>query len=88
MFRSAVLRSAATVARAAVRPTPSAVARRFALAPAPRVSAFTPKTVSFQAVRCYASGGGLQEEEVYERIKQLLSNFDKVGSVIWSFGRG
>ncbi|KAL2267973.1 hypothetical protein VTJ83DRAFT_2819 [Remersonia thermophila] len=78
MFRSAVLRSAAAVSRAAIRPAPSAVARRFAVAPAPRLTSFAPKTVAFQAVRCYASAGGLDKDEVYQRIQQLLANFDKV----------
>jgi len=79
MFRTAILRSAAAASRAAMRPIPSAAARRFAVAPAPRVSSFVPKTVSWQAVRCYASGSSLDKTEVYERIKQLLSGFDKVG---------
>ena len=78
MFRTAILRSAAAATRTAARPIPSA-ARRLAIAPAPRITSFVPKTVSWQAVRCYASGGSLQKEEVYERIKQLLSGFDKVG---------
>ena len=57
----------------------SAAARRFAVAPVPRVASFVPKTVAWQAVRCYASGSSLDKVEVYERIKQLLSGFDKVG---------
>jgi NADH dehydrogenase (ubiquinone) 1 alpha/beta subcomplex 1 len=79
MFRTAILRSAAVASRTATRPMSSAAARRFALAPAPRVSSFVPKTVSWQAVRCYASGSSLDKTEVYTRIKQLLSGFDKVG---------
>ncbi len=79
MFRSAILRSAAVATRTAVRPTTSAAARRFAVAPVPRVASFVPKTVAWQAVRCYASGSSLDKVEVYERIKQLLSGFDKVG---------
>lgn len=58
---------------------PSASARRLAIAPAPRIPSLVPKTVAWQTVRCYASGGALQRTEVYERIKQLLSGFDKVG---------
>lgn len=46
-----------------------------------------PKTVAWQAVRCYASGSSLDKTEVYERIKLLLSGFDKVGlgflSIAW-----
>jgi hypothetical protein len=56
----------------------SAAARRFTIAPAPRVASFVPKTLTWQAVRCYASGSSLDKTEVYERIKQLLSGFDKV----------
>lgn len=78
MFRTAVLRSAAAATRTAVRPISSVAARRSAISSAPRIASFVPKTVSWQAVRCYASGGSLQKEEVYERIKQLLSGFDKV----------
>jgi hypothetical protein len=37
-----------------------------------------PKVAAWQAVRCYASGSSLDKTEVYERIKQLLSGFDKV----------
>jgi hypothetical protein len=61
-----------------MRPIPSAAARRFAIAPASRVGSFVPKTVAWQAVRCYASGSSLDKDEVYVRIKQLLSGFDKV----------
>ncbi|KXX75469.1 Acyl carrier protein, mitochondrial [Madurella mycetomatis] len=78
MFRSAILRSAAAATRTALRPMPSASARRLAIAPAPRIPSLVPKTVAWQTVRCYASGGALQRTEVYERIKQLLSGFDKV----------
>lgn len=78
MFRTTVLRSAAVATRAAVRSIPSAAARRLAAAPAPRTASFVPKTVSWQGVRCYASGGSLSKTEVYERIKQLLTGFDKV----------
>lgn len=77
MFRTAILRSAAAASRTAMRPIPSAAVRRFALGPAPRVTSFVPKTVAWQ-VRCYASGSSLDKDEVYVRIKQLLSGFDKV----------
>ncbi|KAK3302839.1 acyl carrier protein-like protein [Chaetomium strumarium] len=78
MFRTAILRSAAAATRTAMRPISSAAGRRLAIAPAPKVASFVPKPVSWQAVRCYASGGSLERQEVYERIKQLLSGFDKV----------
>lgn len=82
MLRTAILRSAAVAVRSVARPIPSATARRIAVAPTPRVSSFVPKAVSWQAVRCYASGGSLDRTEVYERIKQLLQGFDKVGGVV------
>ncbi|KAK4248776.1 hypothetical protein C7999DRAFT_30756 [Corynascus novoguineensis] len=74
MLRTAILRSTAITARTAVRPIPSAAARRIAVAPAPRVSSFVPKMVAWKAVRCYASGGSLERDEVYERVLQVLSN--------------
>jgi NADH dehydrogenase (ubiquinone) 1 alpha/beta subcomplex 1 len=78
MLRTAILRSAALATRTAVRPIPAAAARRLAVAPAPRIASFVPKVAAWQAVRCYASGSSLDKTEVYERIKQLLSGFDKV----------
>ncbi|KAK3902327.1 hypothetical protein C8A05DRAFT_33975 [Staphylotrichum tortipilum] len=78
MFRTAILRSAAVAARTAIRPIPAAAVRRVALAPAPQVASFVPKTVAWQPVRCYASSEGLDRVQVYERIKELLSGFDKV----------
>lgn len=82
MLRTAILRSAAAVSRTAMRPIPSAAARRIAIAPAPRATSFVPKTVAWQAVRCYASGSSLDKGEVYTRIKELLSGFDKVRSAL------
>ncbi|AEO67424.1 uncharacterized protein THITE_2116306 [Thermothielavioides terrestris NRRL 8126] len=62
-----------------MRPVPSAAARRAAVVALPRTApSFVPKPLAWQAVRCYASGSGLDRTEVYERIKQLLSGFDKV----------
>jgi hypothetical protein len=82
MFRTAILRSAAAATRTAMRPVPSAAARRAAVVALPRTApSFVPKPLAWQAVRCYASGSGLDRTEVYERIKQLLSGFDKVGRV-------
>ncbi|KAL2196399.1 hypothetical protein P885DRAFT_78126 [Corynascus similis CBS 632.67] len=74
MLRTAILRSTAITARTAVRPIPSAAARRIAVAPAPRVSSFVPKMVAWKPVRCYASGGSLERDEIYERVVQVFSN--------------
>ncbi|KAH6649257.1 acyl carrier protein-like protein [Chaetomium tenue] len=78
MFRTTILRSAAAATRAAARPFPAVASRRLAIAPASRTTSFVPKVAAWQAVRCYASGSSLDKTEVYERIKQLLSGFDKV----------
>lgn len=80
MFRTAILRSTAAVRTAAMRPVSANAARRITIAAAaPRVAiAAAPKAVAWQTVRCYASAGGLDRKDVYERIKQLLSGFDKV----------
>ncbi|KAK1753763.1 acyl carrier protein-like protein [Echria macrotheca] len=84
MFRTAILRSASAVRSAAASALPAAhAARRIAVA-APRVSSsfgqtsVVGKVAAWQAVRCYSSAGGLERKEVYDRIKQLLSGFDKV----------
>jgi NADH dehydrogenase (ubiquinone) 1 alpha/beta subcomplex 1 len=76
MLRTAILRSAAAATRTAVRPIPSAA--RLAITPASRTPSFVPKVAAWNAVRYYASGSSLDKTEVYERIKQLLSGFDKV----------
>jgi NADH dehydrogenase (ubiquinone) 1 alpha/beta subcomplex 1 len=80
MFRTAVLRSTAAAVRSATRPISNNAARRLAIGvAAPRVSVFpVPKVAAWQSVRCYASTGGLDRKDVYDRIKQLLANFDKV----------
>lgn len=78
MFRTTILRSAAAATRTAARPFPAVASRRLAIAPASRTTSFVPKVAAWQAVRCYASGSSLDKTEVYERIKQLLSGFDKV----------
>ncbi|KAK4450555.1 acyl carrier protein-like protein [Podospora aff. communis PSN243] len=80
MFRTAVLRSTAAAVRSAARPISNNAARRLAIGvAAPRVSVFSaPKVAAWQSVRCYASAGGLDRKDVYDRIKQLLANFDKV----------
>ncbi len=76
MFRTAILRSAATV-RSAARPVvQKSVVRRLAF---PQTApSFAPRAIAWAGVRSYSAGGGLQKEEVYGRIKQLLSTFDKV----------
>jgi NADH dehydrogenase (ubiquinone) 1 alpha/beta subcomplex 1 len=80
MFRTAVLRSTAAAVRSATRPISNNAARRLAIGvAAPRVSVFSvPKVAAWQSVRCYALTGGLDRKDVYDRIKQLLANFDKV----------
>ncbi|KAK1833026.1 hypothetical protein QBC39DRAFT_347412 [Podospora conica] len=82
MFRTAVLRSAAAAVRSAsMRPMSTAAARRAAISAAasPRISlSAAPRAVAWQAVRCYSAAGGLEKKDVYERIKLLLSGFDKV----------
>ncbi|KAK4225301.1 acyl carrier protein-like protein [Podospora fimiseda] len=80
MFRTAILRSASAVAvrsvvpRAATRITAAATpaALRFNKVVVPKVAG------NWVSVRGYASAGGLDRTEVYERIKQLLQGFDKV----------
>ncbi|KAK0724069.1 acyl carrier protein-like protein [Lasiosphaeris hirsuta] len=80
MFRTNILRSAARASTTAIRPV---VVSRVAIggAVAPRVSmraAAAPRAAAWQAVRCYSAAGGLDKKDVYERIKALLSGFDKV----------
>ncbi|KAH6614376.1 acyl carrier protein-like protein [Chaetomium sp. MPI-SDFR-AT-0129] len=77
MLRTAILRSAAAATRVAVRPVPQ-IASRVTIAPVMRTTSFAPKAVAWQGIRCYAAGGSLDKEEVYERIRQLLAAFDKV----------
>ncbi|KAH7122952.1 acyl carrier protein-like protein [Dactylonectria macrodidyma] len=78
MFRSAVLRSAASAARAAVRP---AAAQRTAFAVAAPRASILPKIQSLQAVRMYSAGGALSKDEVEGRIVSLLQGFDKVNDI-------
>ncbi len=76
MFRTAVLRSARTLAQASTRAYQPAV-RRPAVTPFITTRISTP-AFSISAVRGYASGSGLGQEEVTGRIMDLLKNFDKV----------
>lgn len=78
MLRTALLRSARSVASQAVRSS-GAIAR-----PALSNSAVTKSRVApvaFQAARCYSAAAGLSKPEVEGRIVDLLKNFDKVGGL-------
>lgn len=77
MFRTSIARSARAVAQASARSYSTPAFRR--AIPTPFASAWTPAPVSrITAVRCYAAGSGLNQEEVTGRILDLLKNFDKV----------
>ena len=77
MFRSSIVRSARAVAQASARSYSTPAFRR--AVPTPFAAAWTPAPVSrITAVRCYAAGSGLNQEEVTGRILDLLKNFDKV----------
>lgn len=76
MFRTAITRSARAIAQTSSRSYSSPAVRRAVTQFASRI---TPAPVSrIAAIRCYASGGGLNQEEVTGRIMDLLKNFDKV----------
>jgi NADH dehydrogenase (ubiquinone) 1 alpha/beta subcomplex 1, acyl-carrier protein len=78
MFRTAILRTSASVARVALRP---AARRTMIAAASPRIgaaSAVIPKLQTLRAVRLYSAGGSLNKEEVEGRIMSLLQGFDKV----------
>lgn len=75
MFRTAAL-TAARVARPAVASAVRAGVARPAFVQA------VPKVAAFQAVRFYSAGGHLKKDEVFSRIAQVLSGFDKVRSTI------
>ncbi|KAK1766599.1 acyl carrier protein-like protein [Phialemonium atrogriseum] len=80
MLRSAIFRSS-LAARSAIRPAAANSARRIAAVAVPRSSAaaaFAPRAAAWSGVRCFASAGGLNKEEVEGRIKALLQGFDKV----------
>lgn len=77
MFRTTIVRSARAVAQASTRSYSTPAFRR--AIPTPFAAARTPAPVSrITAVRCYAAGSGLNQEEVTGRILDLLKNFDKV----------
>ncbi|ROW02424.1 hypothetical protein VMCG_06033 [Cytospora schulzeri] len=79
MFRTAVLRSAASVAarRSATRSFSSVVSRP-ALVKKSAVAPFVSRVASWNAVRGYASGSGLSKEDAEGRIMSLLTGFDKI----------
>nr|POE77872.1 acyl carrier protein, mitochondrial [Quercus suber] len=76
MMRSAVLRSARAFAQAAPRVQRPAFQSTIRTPFISQRIVTPPTTIS--AVRCYASGSGLGQEEVTGRILDLLKNFDKV----------
>lgn len=77
MLRSAIIRASRTLVASSPRLSQSLVRRTVR----PSFTNFnTPNTITrVTAVRCYASGSGLSQEEVTGRILDLLKNFDKVG---------
>jgi hypothetical protein len=82
MFRTALLRSARCAVQASARAQQPAV-RRAIVTPFVTSRTSTP-AFSISAVRSYASGSGLGQEEVTGRIMDLLKNFDKVrGMKTW-----
>jgi hypothetical protein len=77
MFRTSIVRSARAVAQVSARSYSTPAFRR--AIPTPFAAARTVAPVSrITAVRCYAAGSGLNQEEVTGRILDLLKNFDKV----------
>ncbi|KAJ0107488.1 hypothetical protein N8I77_013742 [Diaporthe amygdali] len=81
MFRTAVLRSAASAAaRRSVVATTSRSFSSVVSRPALASKAVAPisRVASWTTVRCYAAGSGLSKEDVEGRITSLLAGFDKV----------
>jgi hypothetical protein len=76
MFRGAFLAASRAASSAVVR-RPAPVLRPLSRTPILASKHLKPSW-SFQAVRCYASGGGLTKDEATGRILDLLKNFDKV----------
>ncbi|PHH87176.1 hypothetical protein CDD83_9214 [Cordyceps sp. RAO-2017] len=77
MFRTAVLRSVASAARAATRPA-FTVSRSSQLVARQAAAPVAPRLQSLVAVRMYSAGGALNKEQVEGRIMSLLHGFDKV----------
>jgi hypothetical protein len=85
MFRTAILRSSAAVARTAAlrqvaRKPASALSSRTAVLARPSTTLFAaPRAAQWSVVRFYSEGGhGLNKDDVYIRIKTILEGFDKV----------
>ena len=76
MFRTALTRSARSLAQASAR-TQQPLVRRAVASPFLQ-SRISKPAFAVPAVRCYASSSGLGQEEVTGRILDLLKNFDKV----------
>lgn len=77
MFRTAIVCASRTIASTAARTARPAITRaQISPAFANRTSA---RILPIVAFRGYASGSGLNQEEVTGRILDLLKNFDKVG---------
>ncbi|KAH6638680.1 acyl carrier protein-like protein [Truncatella angustata] len=75
MFRTALVRTAASASRIAARPVASASAR----APILRVALpATSRIAAFKTVRMYSAASGLKKDEVEGRIMGILQSFDKV----------
>lgn len=77
MFRTAITRSARSLAQATRTQQPF-VQRAVA---SPFQTRISQPAFAVSAVRSYASGSGLGQDEVTGRILDLLKNFDKVGAV-------
>jgi NADH dehydrogenase (ubiquinone) 1 alpha/beta subcomplex 1, acyl-carrier protein len=71
MFRTALIRTAASASRMAARP----VARATIFRPVAPVAS---RMAAFKAVRMYSAASGLKKEEVEGRIMGILQGFDKV----------
>ena len=84
MFRTAIVRSARAAAQASSRSYSTPAFRR-AIPSSPFVARIPPPVSRIAAVRCYAAGSGLNQEEVTGRILDLLKNFDKV-RMAWDLG--
>lgn len=76
MFRTSIVRSARAVAQASARSYSTPAFRR--AIPTPFAARTSAPVSRIAAVRCYAAGSGLNQEEVTGRILDLLKNFDKV----------
>lgn len=76
MLRTALARASRAITATAPRVSQLPV-RRTIQSPFASLNASNPIT-RLTAIRCYASGSGLNQEEVTGRILDLLKNFDKV----------